>query len=259
MSKRNHKFVALMSIRNEAPWIEHSIHMVAPFVDGIVIGRGLKSWRNDFVTDDGTTELLKPYIQDGPVVYFEMEAPESDEWQRNQVLNKIREVHPDCDYVFIVDPDEFYHTKDLDELFLYCDERDPSDLGTVRVYAKQFMKNMITCVGEEHFGPVMISLRDQTHFSYIRNVDQDWQETFDIFLYHMTAVRSNHAMEEKILGWSHSHEVVPRWLEEVWYGNKQTELHPVSPSLWPQRSTIGWEELPTILRIHPYYGKEEIE
>lgn len=259
-----HKFTALISIRNEATWITHCLKMIEPVVDEVVIGRGLKSWNNDYVTDDGTSEIIAQYLSgmreySKPIHYFEMDEPKSDEWQRNQVLNKIREKVPDTDYVFVVDPDEFYHSFDLKKLFKFCDEYEPNELGAVHLYARQFFKNMRTLVGVEWFGPVMFGLRRDTHFSYIRNVDQDEQVTLDdVYLYHMTAVRTDQEMEEKIKGWSHSHEVVSNWLEEVWHGDKDHDIHPTSPGLWPSKTHISYENLPTVLHDHPYFGKDNI-
>lgn len=259
-SNRNFTYTALLSIRNEAPWIEYAIKMISPFVDSICIGRGMKSWRNDFVTDDGTSEIIRDIAKynETPIDFFEIQSPESDEKQRNIVLDRIKQNH-NPNYVFVLDPDEFYHERDLKKIFDFAESEHPDHLGSVHVYAMQFFKNMKTVVGIEWFGPVLFSNRKETKFSYIRNVDQDQMKTLDIYLCHMTAVKSDKAMVEKIKGWSHSHEVVPNWLDDVWFGEKPFDLHPVSPGLWPSKQKMSRLLLPEIIRNHPWVDLEKID
>jgi len=269
---KKHKFAVLMSIRNEAVWMNNSLKMLYEFVDyeGGVIGliaitRGLTSWRNGYKNLDNTEEIIASWIgkferRGVKIVFTTVDKPDSDEFQRNICLNIIKD--KGYEMMLILDPDEFYHLNDLKKMFNQANMLGSQECGQVYVYAKSFWKGMTYCCGVERFGPVIARVDDKTKFSYIRNLDQDNGHTFDFFVYHMTAVKTNEQMEEKIKGWSHSHEVVKDWWNKKWLAwnvdRMITNLHPVSPELWPRTVKIDRRELPVVLHDHPYFQRDTV-
>ena len=257
-----YKFGALISIRNEEPWIEYCLKMIWNHVDAISITRGLTSWTNNFTKLDGTMEIVERFFENREKSAYNKNIglstvanPQSDEAQRNYCLQHLKEAG--CDFVWIVDPDEFYHENDIIALKKFCEENGPEKVGQIFVRALSFWHGMGHCCGIERFGPVIVALRPETKFHYIRNIDQDPGYTLPVNLYHMTAVKTQEAMKEKILGWSHSHEVVKDWWDKKWMGwlkdRKIRDLHPVSPGLWPYTTEIDKNELPKILHKHPWF------
>jgi hypothetical protein len=262
----SYKYGALVSIRNEQRWIKKCLTQISCTpVEVISITRGLTSWRNGYTELDNTTREIRDWqvvhrAHPPEILYQEVQAPESDEAQRNICLQALKDVG--CDFVFIIDPDEFYHQQDLDTLFAFCDQHGPEKVGQVHIYAHSYWRGMRYRCGTERFGPVMMRCDADSKFHYIRDVCQDTQHTLDMFLHHMSAVHTDKEMEEKIKGWSHSHEVQDGWLERVWHGWKKdrrvTNLHPVSPGLWPCVKKVDRIEIPAILHDHPLMKRDTL-
>lgn len=264
MSARSkYKFGALVSVRNEEPWMHRCLDMIKDHVDVISVTRGLTSWTNDFKTLDKTDEIVKSHslYREKRIIYQEVEQPESDEFQRNVCLQPLKDAG--CDFVFIIDPDEFWRIEDLYHLFEWVADAGPDKVGQLYCYAHAYWKGFGYRCGTEHFGPIMVACRKETSFDYIRAVNQDPGHTIELCLHHMTAVKTDAGMREKILGWSHSHEVVENWLErkwDAWNDNRGLrDLHPVSPGLWPSTVEVNkTKELPAILFDHPWFLKDVV-
>lgn len=255
------KIGALMVCRNESIWCDYTIEMVSRYVEVIAIARGLRSWNGNFDYLDDTDRKIKSnrHFKSGLIKYVEIEKPESDESHRNQCLQILRD--SGCDIVWVVDFDEFYHDRDIERLFEFVKKNGPASCGQIYVNAFAYWRGLgYRSIAQERFGPVLFNLRNSTKFNYIRNIDQDPGYTLDISLHHMTAVKTDQEMYEKINGWSHSKEVVGDWYKKKWLGwlkdRNITNLHPVSPGLWPKIIKIDKSELPSILHTHPWFDRD---
>ena len=263
MNNRKYKYGCLIVCRNEKDWIQYTLNMVQRHVDVVAIVRGLTSWREGLTNLDNTDLLISKYVADNDatnIVYEEWGKPTSDEAHRNRCLDILKK--KECDFVWIVDCDEFYHERDIEQLIAFCEKNGPEVVGNVYIYALAYWKGFSHLCGSERFGPVIASIRKDTHFSYIRNIDQDQQFTLNLFLHHMTAVKTDEMMAEKIKSWSHSHEVVKDWFLKKWKAwdtNRSiTNLHPVSPVLWPGVMEIDKYGLPEILHSHPWFRRDVV-
>jgi glycosyltransferase involved in cell wall biosynthesis len=98
----------LMTVYNEADFVDYAIRACLPHVDNLVIVEGAyqetirlnKSPRST----DGTCEIVEKY-KDHPKVSIIYANEESDKDQRNVGLNKIKELNPDG-WLLIIDGDE---------------------------------------------------------------------------------------------------------------------------------------------------------
>ena len=81
--------------------------------------------------------------------------------------------------------------------------------------------------------------------------------------YHFSYARQPKKMEEKLRTFSHAHEIAPDWYERVWLGWKAnralTNLNPVDPPKFPRIVTQPADDLPEVMREHPYYAMDVIE
>jgi len=255
------KIGALMVCRNESDWCDYAIEGVAPYVDTIAIVRGLTSWNNGFTSLDDTREKIfsNKYHQSGKIVYKEVDNPGSDEAHRNICLEILKE--RGCDLVWVVDFDEFYDDHNVEKMFDLVRKIGVANCGQVYGYAYAYWRGLgYRSTTPERFGPILFNLRENTKFNYIRNVDQDPGHTFEVVLHHMTAVKTEKQMYEKINGWSHANEVIKGWYENKWLrwpsNRLMTNLHPVSPGLWPSIEKIDKRTLPKILHSHPWFSTD---
>lgn len=106
------KLSVLMTVYNEADFIEYAIRSCLPYVDHLVIVEGayqetIKLGSSPRSTD-GTIEKAKSFINDssGKVHYLEANE-QTDKDQRNIGLAKIKELNPDG-WLLIIDGDEVY-------------------------------------------------------------------------------------------------------------------------------------------------------
>lgn len=115
------KISVLMTVYNEAEFVEYAIRSCVPFVDHLVIVEGayqetIKLGANPRSTD-GTKQKIEETIQSianhssstafmNNIHYIEANA-QSDKDQRNIGLNKIKELNPDG-WCLIIDGDEVY-------------------------------------------------------------------------------------------------------------------------------------------------------
>jgi hypothetical protein len=83
-----------------------------------------------------------------------------------------------------------------------------------------------------------------------------------VVFYHFSYARSPERMREKLLTFSHAHEILNGWFEQVWmrWPNQRdmTDIHPVDPPKFKRVVYQDPSDLPDILRSHPYYQQEII-
>ena len=70
-------------------------------------------------------------------------------------------------------------------------------------------------------------------------------------------------MKEKLSTFSHAHEILDGWYENVWLkwpSNRQMpNVHPTNPEKFPAVEYVEPKDLPEMLKEHPYYKMDIIE
>ena len=99
------------------------------------------------------------------------------------------------------------------------------------------------------------------------NKTNSWGDVFHcdtsrVIFYHFSFARSPERMREKLLTYSHAHEVLSGWYEKVWLAwpnnRDMRNLNPIDPPKLPKALRQSVEDLPEVMRKHPYFGQEII-
>lgn len=80
--------------------------------------------------------------------------------------------------------------------------------------------------------------------------------------YHFSYARSEQAMMDKFRTFSHAHEIPEAWIQNVWKkwpkARDMNNIHPVDPPKFPRAVYQVPEDLPQVLKGHPFYGLDVI-
>ena len=102
-----------------------------------------------------------------------------------------------------------------------------------------------------------IAVRHGVRFSGTRYVDAE-PHFADIWLRHLSYVRTDAEVREKLRFFGHAHEIVPDWYEKVWLGwdadHDLTGLHPVRPDAYQRIVHEPDPELRRVLEAHGVDG-----
>lgn len=104
------KLSVLMTVFNEADFLDYAIRGCLPFVDDLVIVEGAYketiSLGQPARSSDGTLEIIEKYKNE-PKVHILYANEQTDKDQRNVGLKRIKELNPDG-WTIIIDGDEIY-------------------------------------------------------------------------------------------------------------------------------------------------------
>lgn len=106
------KLSVLMTVYNEADFVEHAIRSCLPYVDHLIIVEGayretIKLGASSRSTD-GTVEIIEEELSFSNKIWYIEANEDSDKDQRNVGLKQIKELNPDG-FLLIVDGDEVYN------------------------------------------------------------------------------------------------------------------------------------------------------
>jgi glycosyltransferase involved in cell wall biosynthesis len=198
---------------NEMEWIQRCIRQFRPFVARHVVLVSAKPWFGASGRDDGTAELAR---REGVEVY--VQPWESEAAQRNWGLAHLM----DFDYVLIVDADELYSRRGIETMIASIRRlREPYfRIREMRTYWKT--TDYICAPLEGWEAPVIAVDPKRIRFYKQRQVEDimgsplPTASTLPATLHHMSWVKSNEKIREKIGSFSHAEHIRPSWYENVW-------------------------------------------
>ncbi len=83
-----------------------------------------------------------------------------------------------------------------------------------------------------------------------------------VIFYHFSFARRPSKMREKLMTYSHAHEILNGWYERVWQRWPQQRdmmnLNPIDPPKLPRALFKDLSDLPEVMTAHPYYPQEII-
>lgn len=104
------KLSVLMTVYNEADFLDYAIRACLPHVDQLVIVEGAYKETINLgkppTSDDGTIDIINKYVMDPKILYKHVNR-DTDKDQRNAGLIEIKHDNPDG-YLLIIDGDEVY-------------------------------------------------------------------------------------------------------------------------------------------------------
>lgn len=205
--------VAVCSIAyNEEEWIERCIKQFQPFGLRHLVLLSTKPWNGSPQEPDRTEQIAKDAGAEVIIGYWETEAQ-----QRNFGLSYLY----DYDFVLIVDPDEFYTQKDIQTWLDSLDVSEPSyRVKNIKTYWKT--PEYVFSPPDNHEPIVAVNPKKAVFYEHrqIRKFTDDVPEfnqpVLPIQMHHMSWVKSDKKVKEKIQSYSHADDIPLNWYEDVW-------------------------------------------
>lgn len=256
------KWGALYVVFNDADYIEYSITSLPDSVSEIVVLRTLHPWNGPDVELDDTSDRIRA-LRDPRVTLIEGDwrSDIEGEWlseikHRSAALDVIRE--KGCDFSLIVDGDEVYETARLARAMRAVEADESHDMWRTPLWT--YWKSPLWRIDPpEPSEPIFaIRVRESARFTRSRNPEgpSALMRERTPFLHHFSYAKPSEEIREKVGAWGHSHELRPRWWEDVWLAwdsnHKLKDLNPVFRRHYNRAIYSGVEHLPEQMRNHPY-------
>lgn len=278
------KIAAVYCVYNEAEYLEFSIRSVLPEVEQVIVCLGFAPYTaygasppGDF-PPDGTEALVDRLQQTHPkkIQVIKNRWPSQIE-HRQAGLTRCLELG--MDYYFLVDGDEVYRENHLRFIRLALCEH--PDVGTVIVKCHTFWRSFKYRIPAETLSwrprrifkltrkrrILGVAFEHRLRFTGINDMNSlgnVWEcPTSEAAFYHFSYARSPERMREKLATFPHAQEILSGWFEKVWLtwpvNRSMTNLHPTDPPKFPKAIEHSPDDLPEVMKSHPYYGLDIIE
>jgi hypothetical protein len=153
---------------------------------------------------------------------------EKEEDQKNWGM----EMLTDVDWVFITATD-MYMSKE--SIFTMCDflENEKNPNNAYGCACKTYWKNLDTIVKPDH--PFIIAaIKHNVRFDYSSRIvgQTDHKMIPGVQMHHLSWVKTDDEVLDKIKSYTHADEVLMNWYNEVWkkWHEDMTGIHPITPS-----------------------------
>ena len=276
---------AVYCVYNEDEYLAYSIRSILHFVDRIfvLLGQGPYSAynaqaREQFHRADRSEAIVTELAREQPKIRLVKGLWDSELAHRNAGLRLcVKEGH---DYYFLVDGDEVYRRDHLDNLreeiashpeagqfIIKCDlfwrsfrYRIPS-LELNWMPRRLFKVTPWSLLGKSRIPlpwPCRFTGNNRTNsLGRVYHIEPD-----RVLFYHFSFARTPEKMREKLLTYSHAHEIPAGWFETVWLRwpdvREMTNLHPIDPPKFAKIVRHDLSDLPEVMRRHPYYDLDII-
>jgi len=197
---------------NEADWIRACILQFKTLIERHVVLVSSHPWLGDVTPDDGTAQLARDSGAEVHVQHWESESE-----QRNWGLALLI----DYDYVLIVDADELYSRSAIRQMLVSLEQmRDPYfRVAEMQTYWKT---RDYVCAPPEAWDPPIVAVDPKrARFRMQRQVEilngeRPPAGKVPVTLHHMSWVKSDAKVREKLSTFSHARHIKPGWYENVW-------------------------------------------
>lgn len=211
------KYGSVSIAYNEPRFIVPHLKHIPDWVNEKIVLNSTEPWSGVPVENDETAERAEPYAKVVRAYW------DSEEDQRNtgQLL------HSDKDWVIVLDPDEYLDNVNWAKLkgCLETTDADALIVEKQRVFWKN--KEVSPCNDYQQ----LIAVRPHVQFVDKRVVGSGYKIA-PVELLHFSWARTDEEIWSKISHYAHSNDFdIKKWYEEVWLSEKQTDLHPVTPSV----------------------------
>ncbi len=276
------KLTAVFCVYNEEEYLEYAVKSILPAVDRVVLCLGKAPYNaynpqaRSVSRPDGTEAVVEALAHREPKLAVIKGTWASEVDHRNTGLTACLE--DGADYYWLVDGDEIYredHLRNIREEI----QKHP-EAGTFIIKCHIFWRSFSYRIPAQELAwrPRRIFKMTQARqilglrFPHrLRFVGQNEMNSLGpvvelpperAVFYHFSYARSSPAMEDKFRTFSHAHEISPEWIEKVWRrwpsDRQMAHIHPVDPPKFPRAVHQSPEDLPAILRSHPFYDLDII-
>src|SRR5882672_11946 len=215
------KLGALIPVLNEWRFVPAVAGQLLEVVDRCLILRGNQALSGAPV-EPGPVPTLDPRI----------EIVEGNWASETETRNAGMELVSDCDYIFMVDSDEILVDEDLQRLKTLCERELPE---VIAVQLHTYWKTSQYRIQPPEDGVIRMVLRRDVRFEGLRGVQAPVVQA-DVWCRHLSYVRTDEELLEKLRLFSHADEIRPNWYEQVWkaWDTRQDleDLHPINTAAY---------------------------
>ena len=231
------KLGAAIPVLNEWRFMPAVTGQLLRIVDRLVLLRGHRSQSGAPVE-----ALVRPPKLDARVELLDG-SWRSEAQTRNAGMDYLN----DCDYVVMIDSDEILVDRDLETLKAMCAEGKHAAVS-VKLYT--CWKTPEYRIDPPEDGTIKMVLRRDVRIHGVREIRASFVAA-DVWCRHLSYVRSDEEVREKIRLSGHAHEIRPDWYENVWKAWDRNpaleDLHPVHPPAYKRAVKVDDGELQAVL------------
>lgn len=248
------------------PWLPYAVASVRPHVDFVVVAQGTVPWchgEGKVWPDDGTRDWLMSASISG-VVDGWIHGPWSTEQTQRQAALEAA-MTAGCDWAIVMDDDEIW----TPELFCVVQEimehgaNGVPHIGGVFTSMTTYWKSPAWKIDppEPHAPLVATRVHRRVKFSDIRAIVPSPGAAIGLGeerLHHLSYAGSDERIRRKLATFSHAHELVPDWYENVWkrWTPEMENLHPTHPHCYKRAVPVDADDLPPALKTAPIADDE---
>lgn len=272
----------MFCVYNEEEYLPYAVQAILPAVDQVMIVLGLAPYTaynpkaREQSRPDQTEQIVEELARLHPDLTVIKGTWASEVDHRNAGLQRCLE--DGTDYYWLVDGDEVYREDHLQNIRRTLVQR--PDVGTFIVKCHIFWRSFAYRIPAREMSWRPRRIFQITRHRRILGVKCPHRCTFigqnemnslgpvyefppeEAVFYHFSYARSAAAMADKFRTFSHAHEIKSDWLTSVWgpwaQNRTMANIHPVDPPKFPRALHQPPDDLPALMRTHPYYGLEII-
>ena len=231
---------AAIPVLNEWRFLPAVVGQLLKIVDRCIILRGRRSF-------SGAAAKLAAM----PVLDPRVEVIEGEWGSEHETRNHGIEVLSDCDYILTVDSDEIFTDPDLKRLRDLCTS---SESPAIAARLWTYWKSPDYRIEPPEPLAACVAVRPNVRFTKLRQVDCTPYVADDLYCRHLSYVRTDEELREKLRLFGHHAEILPNWYDEVWkrWNEDPTleNLHPTHPAAYHRAVFDPDRELNQVLADH---------
>lgn len=172
-------------------------------------------------------------------------------WAEGEARNAgIDFVGRDCDYVFTFDSDEIASVENLERLKHHI----ARGHRAVACYLETYWKTSQWKIDPPDRIPAAVIVRRDVRFRHMRVLDLEPNIVGERLVHHLSYVRTDEEVTEKLRTYAHAHQIFDTWFEQIWKkwddDNTLMNLHPINRSSFRRAVRVQSPDLQVILKEH---------
>lgn len=246
------RVAAVYCVHEDDRWLEASLESVYPACDAIVVLLGERPWNGEPRDNSSTVGILRSFPDPEGKITVTSGAWPSETDQRNAGMEIV--AAGGFDYCLVVDADEVYETAELSRMIRHVSSRRYVPAWRIGM-ATYWKLDLHRIDPPEPYKPAAFLRPGKGRFTDKREIGEGYSETIPEELgvfHHLSYARSDDEVLRKITTFSHAHEMIPGWFENVWKrwdsDPSMEDIHPCWPSAYKRAVKVQVESLPSALR-----------
>ena len=278
------RVAAVYCVYNEEDYIEYSVRSIYDFVDKIVVCLGVAPYiaynpkaREVVKKRDRTKEIIQRLAKNDPKFHVIEGMWSSEIEHRNAGMRYC--IENKFDYYLLIDADEVYRKDHLQALSKRIAAH--PEVGTFVVKCPIFWRSFKYRIPASKvawcprrifkitvkrnilgikfpYNCRFIGENKTNSLGKVMHIPPD-----EAVFYHFSYAKTPKVMREKLSTFSHAHEILSGWYENIWIkwpnDRLMKNVHPTDPQKFPSVDEISTEDLPEVMKEHPFYNMDIIE